>query len=292
MLVFRDGVAERYIRGRNRLASPYRYELEIDPEVWFLEDEGYELAVFHSHPETEPRPSRTDRELSGLWAGKPFLIYGLKLEELRAWRITPDDVEELPLEESGGGAADERGRADDLLGLPVAVDPADSRSAASLGHLVERLADGRSVGRVCEAIGASSKPDDRDVVGHARPASRRARSAPTAIRSEAANTASISGGARAAGSSPVAALLEEVALGDEVFGRKPRAARARRDSRRAVDARAHVRRPRDGRDRAAPEPEQMLDALAGPAPVVGVHVRERRAADRPPDEDGRDAGPL
>ena len=89
MLVFRDGVAERYVRGRNRLASPYRYELEIDPEVWFLEDEGYELAVFHSHPETEPRPSRTDRELSGLWAGKPFLIYGLKLEELRAWPITP-----------------------------------------------------------------------------------------------------------------------------------------------------------------------------------------------------------
>ena len=65
VLVFSDGVAERYIRGRNRLASPYRYELEIDPEVWFLEDEGYELAVFHSHPETEPRPSRTDRELVG-----------------------------------------------------------------------------------------------------------------------------------------------------------------------------------------------------------------------------------
>ena len=65
VIVFRDGVAERYVRGRNRLASPYRYELEIDPEVWFLEDDGYELAVFHSHPETEPRPSRTDRELVG-----------------------------------------------------------------------------------------------------------------------------------------------------------------------------------------------------------------------------------
>jgi proteasome lid subunit RPN8/RPN11 len=65
--------------------------------VWFLEDEGYELAVFHSHPETEPRPSRTDRELSGLWAGRAFLIYGLKLDDLRAWRITRDDAEELPL---------------------------------------------------------------------------------------------------------------------------------------------------------------------------------------------------
>lgn len=97
LVVLRDAVAERYIRGRNKLASPYRYELEIDPSVWFLEDEGYELAVFHSHPETEPRPSRTDRELAGLWAGRPFLIYGLRLDELRAWRISRDVVDELPL---------------------------------------------------------------------------------------------------------------------------------------------------------------------------------------------------
>lgn len=97
VLVLRDGVAERYIPGRNRLASPYRYELEIDPEVWFLEDEGYELAVFHSHPVTEPRPSRTDRELSGLWAGNVFLIYGLAARELRGWRIAAERVEEVPL---------------------------------------------------------------------------------------------------------------------------------------------------------------------------------------------------
>ena len=97
VIVLKDGVADRYLRGVNRLASPYRYELEIDPAVWFLEDDGYELAVFHSHPETEPRPSRTDRELAGLWAGRPFLIYGLRLDELRAWHIARDEVEELPL---------------------------------------------------------------------------------------------------------------------------------------------------------------------------------------------------
>jgi proteasome lid subunit RPN8/RPN11 len=97
VLVLRGGVAERYVRGRNRLASPYRYELDVDPAVWFLEDDGYELAVFHSHPETEPRPSRTDRELAGLWEGRPFLIYGLALDELRAWRIARDDVEEIAL---------------------------------------------------------------------------------------------------------------------------------------------------------------------------------------------------
>jgi proteasome lid subunit RPN8/RPN11 len=85
------------VRGRNRLASPYRYELEVDPEVWFLEDDGYELAVFHSHPETEPRPSRTDQELSGLWGGRTFLIYGVARDELRAWKISRESVEELDL---------------------------------------------------------------------------------------------------------------------------------------------------------------------------------------------------
>ena len=97
MVLLRDGVAERYVRGRNKLASPYRYELEVDPEVWFAEDEGYELAVFHSHPATEPRPSRTDQELSGLWGGRTFLIYGVALDQLRAWKITRESVEELDL---------------------------------------------------------------------------------------------------------------------------------------------------------------------------------------------------
>ena len=97
LIVLRDGVAERYVRGVNALASPYRYELEIDPAVWFLEDEGYELAVFHSHPETAPIPSRTDKERAGLWAGRPFLIYGLKLDALRAWRITREDAVEIQL---------------------------------------------------------------------------------------------------------------------------------------------------------------------------------------------------
>ena len=98
VLVLRDGVAERYVRGRNALASPYRYELEIVFVVWFFVVVGFELAVFHSHPETEPRPSRTDRERAGLWTGRPFVIYGLKLDELRAWRFDRETVEELTLE--------------------------------------------------------------------------------------------------------------------------------------------------------------------------------------------------
>jgi proteasome lid subunit RPN8/RPN11 len=97
LVLLRDGVAVQYIRGVNKLASPYRYELYIDPVVWSELDDDLEQVIFHSHPETEPRPSRTDRELAGLWAGKPFLIYGLARDELRAWRISRDEAVEIEL---------------------------------------------------------------------------------------------------------------------------------------------------------------------------------------------------
>jgi proteasome lid subunit RPN8/RPN11 len=98
LVAFRDGVAERYLRGRNAAASPYRFELDVDPESWFLEDEGYELAVFHSHVSSPPRPSRTDVENIGLWAGRPYLIYTLRTGELAGWRIENGSIEALPLE--------------------------------------------------------------------------------------------------------------------------------------------------------------------------------------------------
>jgi proteasome lid subunit RPN8/RPN11 len=97
LLLLRDGRAERYERGRNALGSPYRFELEIDPEIWFAEDDGYELAVFHSHPASPPRPSRTDVERIGLWEGRPYLILRLDTDELAAWRIRNGEFEEEPL---------------------------------------------------------------------------------------------------------------------------------------------------------------------------------------------------
>ena len=97
LVVLRDGVAERYVPGRNAAASPYRFELDVDPETWFLEDDGYELVVFHSHVSSPPRPSRTDVENIGLWAGRPYLIYTLRTDELAAWRIENGSIEPLPL---------------------------------------------------------------------------------------------------------------------------------------------------------------------------------------------------
>ena len=98
LVLVRDGRAERYERGRNGAASPYRFELEVDPELWFLEDDGYELAVLHSHVSSPPRPSRTDVENVGLWTDRPYLIYSVARDELAAFRIGEDgQIEELEL---------------------------------------------------------------------------------------------------------------------------------------------------------------------------------------------------
>ena len=98
VVVMRDGSAERYIAGQNLSASPYRYELQVPPETWFLEDEGYELAVFHSHVSSPPRPSRTDVENIGLWEGKPYLILSLRTGELAGWRIENGRIEQEPVD--------------------------------------------------------------------------------------------------------------------------------------------------------------------------------------------------
>jgi [CysO sulfur-carrier protein]-S-L-cysteine hydrolase len=98
LIALRNSVAQRYIPCRNEAASPYRFELEApDPEVWFLEDEGYELAVFHSHLSSPPRPSRTDIENIGLWEGRPYVILNVRTRELAAWRIVDGRVETLEL---------------------------------------------------------------------------------------------------------------------------------------------------------------------------------------------------
>ena len=100
LILLRDGRAERYEPGRNAAASPYRFELEFDdPDIWFAEDDGYELAVFHSHISAPPRPSRTDVENIGLWEGKPYVILSLRTGDLAAFRIEDGQISELPVSE-------------------------------------------------------------------------------------------------------------------------------------------------------------------------------------------------
>ena len=100
LVLLRDGRAERYEPGRNAAASPYRFELAFDdPEIWYAEDDGYELAVFHSHVSAPARPSRTDVENIGLWTGKPYLVYSLQQDDLAAFRIEDGQIDSVAISE-------------------------------------------------------------------------------------------------------------------------------------------------------------------------------------------------
>ena len=98
LIVLENGRAVRYEPGHNAAGSPYRFELEFDdPDIWYLEDEGFELAVFHSHPTSSAEPSRTDLANVGLWQGRPYLILSRPTGELAAWRIVDGVAEPLDL---------------------------------------------------------------------------------------------------------------------------------------------------------------------------------------------------
>jgi [CysO sulfur-carrier protein]-S-L-cysteine hydrolase len=98
LVLLREDRAERYEPGRNAAASPYRFELELDdPELWFAEDDGYELAVFHSHLSAPARPSRTDVENIGLWERRPYVILSLRTRDLAAFRIEGGQIDEIPV---------------------------------------------------------------------------------------------------------------------------------------------------------------------------------------------------
>jgi proteasome lid subunit RPN8/RPN11 len=95
LLLLDESRAVEYVRAENRAASPYRFELFLDPSRWA--DIDREQAVVHSHISSPPRPSRTDVENIGLWEGRPYLIYCVRTDELAAWRITDGEITSLDL---------------------------------------------------------------------------------------------------------------------------------------------------------------------------------------------------
>jgi proteasome lid subunit RPN8/RPN11 len=98
-LLLLDGdLGIEYVPGENASPTPYYFELRLDPVVWAdLGDRDLEQAVVHSHVSSPPRPSRTDVERIGLWQGRPYVIYSVRLDELAAWRIVDGTIEPLPL---------------------------------------------------------------------------------------------------------------------------------------------------------------------------------------------------
>jgi [CysO sulfur-carrier protein]-S-L-cysteine hydrolase len=95
-----DGSVQTVVRAENVRSSPYGYEL--DPKSLLaaneLDDDGFEVGVYHSHPRSAPEPSQTDINLATYphWI---YLIVSLADDEplVRAWRIEDGRVDEEEL---------------------------------------------------------------------------------------------------------------------------------------------------------------------------------------------------
>jgi [CysO sulfur-carrier protein]-S-L-cysteine hydrolase len=98
------GRVEEVFRARNLRNSRYGYEL--DPQSLLaaneLDDDGYEVGIYHSHPASGAEPSQTDINLAHYphWV---YLIVSLEGDgagtapEVRAWRMPDGRVEEVEL---------------------------------------------------------------------------------------------------------------------------------------------------------------------------------------------------
>ena len=94
-----DGRVAEVFRAENPRKSPYGYEL--DHKSLFaandLDEAGFQVGIYHSHPKSRAEPSQTDINLAHYphWT---YLIVSLAGEpEVRAWRIADGSVEEEDL---------------------------------------------------------------------------------------------------------------------------------------------------------------------------------------------------
>ena len=95
----RDGAVEEVFRAVNERHSPYGYELGFEAlsAANELDDEGYGVGIYHSHPRSPAEPSQTDINLAQ-YPGWLQLIVSLEEEPVvRAWRIEDGRVDEEEL---------------------------------------------------------------------------------------------------------------------------------------------------------------------------------------------------
>jgi proteasome lid subunit RPN8/RPN11 len=93
----KDGAVVDVVRAQNKHRSPYRFELD-DASLMtaaFLEDEGFGVGIYHSHPRSPAEPSQTDINVAQ-YPGWVYVIVSLEGGEpqVRAWRIADGRVEE------------------------------------------------------------------------------------------------------------------------------------------------------------------------------------------------------
>jgi proteasome lid subunit RPN8/RPN11 len=95
-----DGAVAEVRRAENERHSPFGYELDTQAllAAYNLEEDGFGVAVYHSHPRSAPEPSQTDINLAE-YPDRIQVIISLAGEpSVRAWRIRDGAVSEEELE--------------------------------------------------------------------------------------------------------------------------------------------------------------------------------------------------
>ena len=99
-LCAQNGSVAQVHRAANERNSPYGYEL--DHRSLFaaneLDDAGYQVGIYHSHPRSSAEPSQTDINLAR-YPDWTYWIVSLDGDpHIRAWRIADGRVEEEQVE--------------------------------------------------------------------------------------------------------------------------------------------------------------------------------------------------
>ncbi|HTD64721.1 MAG TPA: M67 family metallopeptidase [Verrucomicrobiae bacterium] len=106
-LLFGDGeVVDRLVRGRNVHAMPEtRYEIDpaqLREAIASTDDtDRYLVAIYHSHPRTEPKPSDFDIA-NARWPAQVYVLTSLRSEppEVFAYRISAGKAPKIPIVET------------------------------------------------------------------------------------------------------------------------------------------------------------------------------------------------
>lgn len=96
----RDGAVHDVRRATNERRSPYGYSLDAASllAAFNAAQDGFGVAIYHSHPRSAAEPSQTDINLAE-YPEYLYVIVSLAGEpEVRAWRIEGGDVAEEPVE--------------------------------------------------------------------------------------------------------------------------------------------------------------------------------------------------
>jgi [CysO sulfur-carrier protein]-S-L-cysteine hydrolase len=99
----KDGAVDAVYRAVNERRSPYGFEFGFEAlqATNDLDDEGWEVATYHSHPRSAAEPSQTDINLA-TYPSWTYLIVSLAGDpHVRAWRIADGEVDEQPIEIDG-----------------------------------------------------------------------------------------------------------------------------------------------------------------------------------------------